>query len=69
MDDFDRAQELEQRQRDQALAIQADLARASSLSSYSHCEDCGDAIPAPRRQAVPGCTRCIDCQQRQEGKR
>lgn len=26
------------------------------------CIDCGEAIPEKRRQAVPGCRRCIDCQ-------
>lgn len=26
------------------------------------CEDCGEAIPAPRRQAMPGVRRCLACQ-------
>lgn len=26
------------------------------------CDDCGDPIPAARRQACPGCTRCVACQ-------
>jgi phage/conjugal plasmid C-4 type zinc finger TraR family protein len=26
------------------------------------CWDCGESIPEARRQAVPGCTFCIDCQ-------
>lgn len=26
------------------------------------CQDCGDPIPEARRAAVPGCTRCVDCQ-------
>lgn len=30
--------------------------------SAETCEDCGDPIPEARRQAVPGCTRCVWCQ-------
>ncbi|GGY03835.1 TraR/DksA family transcriptional regulator [Paludibacterium paludis] len=59
-DIFDRAQELEQRQRDAALAAQA--ARSHRGISLSHCKDCGEAIPEARRVAVPGCSRCFDCQ-------
>lgn len=31
------------------------------------CEDCGEEIPEKRRQAVPGCTRCVACQLQAEG--
>lgn len=31
-------------------------------SNYE-CDDCGDPIPEARRQAVPGCTRCVYCQE------
>ena len=34
----------------------------AKTDSYSHCEDCGEAIPKARQQAVPGCTRCVGCQ-------
>lgn len=57
---FDRAQALEQRQRDEALARRAVPSRGASLS---HCADCGDDIPERRRAAVPGCTRCMLCQE------
>ena len=30
--------------------------------SAMECEECGEPIPEQRRQAVPGCRRCIDCQ-------
>lgn len=30
------------------------------------CEDCGEPIPEARRQAVPGCTRCVRCQEKFE---
>lgn len=26
------------------------------------CQRCGVTIPPARREAVPGCLRCIDCQ-------
>jgi phage/conjugal plasmid C-4 type zinc finger TraR family protein len=26
------------------------------------CIDCDEPIPEARRRAVPGCTRCINCQ-------
>lgn len=28
----------------------------------SHCEECGEAIPAARRAAVPGVRLCLLCQ-------
>lgn len=31
--------------------------------SAEFCEDCTDPIPEARRQAVPGCTRCVWCQE------
>ena len=31
--------------------------------SATYCYDCGEAIPERRRQAVPGCQRCITCQE------
>lgn len=34
--------------------------------SAHECEDCGEAIPAARREAIAGCTLCVDCQNEQE---
>ncbi|MCD5362782.1 TraR/DksA family transcriptional regulator [Chromobacterium aquaticum] len=59
-DIFDQAQELELRQREQALARQA--AQQKTGASLSHCEDCGDAIPDNRQTFAKGCTRCFECQ-------
>lgn len=28
----------------------------------THCVDCDAPIPEPRRQAIPGVQRCIECQ-------
>ena len=40
-------------------------ARASlpNGESAEQCIECGEAIPLPRRQAVPGVQRCIGCQE------
>lgn len=36
---------------------------SAPAESAIECEDCGEQIPEARRQAVPGCTRCIECQE------
>ena len=60
VDWFDRAQELEQRQRDQA--IKAQLSKPAPVGpSLTHCQDCDKPIP-PARQALGGMTRCVPCQ-------
>jgi len=59
---FDRAQELEQKQRAQAIAAQLAHGRAQSAGpSLTHCEDCDREIP-PARRALGGKTRCVPCQ-------
>lgn len=64
---FDRAQDLEQRQRDQAIT--AALAGVRSTGpSLTHCDDCGSPIPEARR-ALGGMTRCVPCQTTFEGTR
>lgn len=35
---------------------------SAPAESATDCEECGEPIPEARRQAVPGCTRCIECQ-------
>ncbi|AZD52213.1 putative Zinc-finger containing protein [Pseudomonas chlororaphis subsp. aurantiaca] len=57
---FDRAQDLEQRQRDQAIAAQLAQARSTG-PSLTHCEDCNREIPEARR-ALGGMIRCVPCQ-------
>ena len=73
-DFFDRAAELELRQREDALARQrqktaAKRAGLEPAPTVEDCGDCGDAIPIKRRKAVPGCTRCIACEQIAEAQR
>lgn len=66
-DFYDRAQALEQRQREEALAHQfSHLAHGASLS---HCEDCAEPIPEARQRIVAGCTRCVQCQEDHEQAR
>lgn len=33
------------------------------------CEDCDAPIPARRREALPGCTTCVECQEVREWRR
>lgn len=63
-DDIDRASEREQQIREDALrdqARRAGLAGKTAADSALSCIECGDDIPAVRRKAVPGCTRCVCC--------
>lgn len=60
MDQFDRAQELEQIARDKAISYQQ--SKMAQGESAHECEDCGEPIPEQRRLAVTGVKTCIDCQ-------
>ena len=40
-----------------------------STLSAELCEECGVSIPQARREAVPGCELCVDCQGYREGRR
>ena len=57
----DLAQEREEQFLAQSLAKQAQKSTATVSNHY--CEDCGDAIPQARREAVLGCMRYIICQE------
>jgi phage/conjugal plasmid C-4 type zinc finger TraR family protein len=46
-----------------AEAIERARARLPAGESLSHCEECAEAIPEARRQAVPGVRLCVACQQ------
>ena len=59
-DEFDRAAELEQLQRDTALA-NAKAASRAHLPSLTSCKDC-DADIKPQRQALGGVDRCAECE-------
>lgn len=43
-------------------AVAAARSRLRYGESLLHCEECGEAIPEARRNAVPGVRLCIHCQ-------
>jgi len=65
MDNADIAADLIERRRAEALARHADRAarpRQMSRTPADRCAGCGCVIPAARRAAHPGATRCAACQ-------
>ncbi|MCS2167595.1 TraR/DksA family transcriptional regulator [Scandinavium manionii] len=62
-DIIDSASEIEELQRNNALAAHR-LNRNAVSAEY--CSECGEDIPKPRRAAVPGCQTCAECQERKE---
>jgi phage/conjugal plasmid C-4 type zinc finger TraR family protein len=68
-DIYDRA--CEQEERDRKIALQAQQARAGLAGktvsdSATECQDCAEPIPYKRREAMPGCQFCIECQAQRE---
>jgi phage/conjugal plasmid C-4 type zinc finger TraR family protein len=47
-------------------AVHQARSRLSSGKSRTHCEECEEAIPEARRQAIPGVQLCISCQSQLE---
>lgn len=67
-DVFDRATELEERQREAALdEARYRREREQSRPSADECRVCGAGIPKKRRLAVPGVQTCVHCQTELEG--
>ncbi|MDA8413010.1 MAG: TraR/DksA family transcriptional regulator [Desulfobacteraceae bacterium] len=62
MDEIDQAQS--NNEDFQAFALKLNQ-RKREPGNYTGvwCLDCDEVIPEKRRQAVPGCRRCIDCQE------
>lgn len=50
-------------ERSLALALANQRNQSAPVNDAPYCLECGDEIPAPRRQALPGCATCVDCQQ------
>lgn len=78
LDVYDRAQQLDEQQRDDALAAQRRRGEAvigkdgddwRELSA-EFCEGtgCGAPIPERRRRLLPRCRFCVDCQGRNEAR-
>lgn len=59
MDIIDSASEVEELQRNAALA--AHRMNRDAVSA-KRCSDCDEELPEARRIAYPGCTMCVDCQ-------
>jgi len=51
---------LDEHDRAELAAIERALARMRS-GEYSSCEQCGQAIPLARQQALPSATLCLPC--------
>jgi len=49
-----------------ADAVALARSRLPSGQSLCECEECGEEIPAARREAVPGVRLCIACQTERE---
>lgn len=58
-DPLDRAQA----ESEQALNNSLKARRVYTGKSSLYCHSCGEPIPQARRDAVPGCTFCINCQE------
>ncbi len=68
MDNADIAQELIEHRLQQSLAARQ-AAVANAGVGPVECEDCGEEIPAARRERLPGVTTCVPCQTAREGWR
>ncbi len=42
--------------------------KAPQGESRTHCAECEEPIPEPRRIAIPGVKLCIDCQQERDSR-
>lgn len=69
-DIFDRASDLEQKERDASIARRKDLAAAHDapfeIEGARVCLDCFEPIPEQRLRALATAARCVDCQQSHE---
>ncbi|WP_370607055.1 TraR/DksA family transcriptional regulator [Citrobacter werkmanii] len=60
---IDQANELAQQRIDMSIA--AHRLNHSAVSA-THCEECGDPLIPERRDAFPGCKKCVSCQEDEE---
>lgn len=67
---YDRATQVEELDREAAILRQRRQAQAPVVAAgvILECVECGEPIPAERRKAVHGCTRCIGCATDNEAK-
>ena len=60
MDDVDKATDHIEREIENAIRAARGVMPADTRSAET-CAECGCAIPAQRRQAIPGVQTCFDC--------
>jgi len=61
---------VDQAQQAEANHLRSALSRVpkpENSESLTHCIECGREIPERRRQAIEGCTRCVECQELEDG--
>ena len=68
MDDADRAQALEETQREKGIqtALLAEETQQQIIGDRVYCLGCNSEIPDERLKAKPLACRCIDCQELHE---
>ncbi|KAA9019624.1 DksA/TraR family C4-type zinc finger protein [Sphingobium limneticum] len=49
-------------------AVEIARVRMSAGEGLTHCEECGEEIPAARRKALPGARTCVPCQSGRDTK-
>lgn len=62
---------IDQAQKTEANFRRREISKALGASRVNHpslerCLDCEKSIPLKRRQLVPGCSRCVQCQTEHE---
>lgn len=50
-------------------AVSLARSRMPAGKGATHCEECGDPIPAARRRALPGTRTCVPCQSERDARR
>ncbi|WP_156886219.1 TraR/DksA C4-type zinc finger protein [Halomonas sp. GT] len=66
MDNADVATEYMEWRLEQALKGRQQAAVPASVTEVIDCVDCGEEIPAARRERLPGVVTCVPCQTRRE---
>lgn len=66
-DEDDVHEQIESTVNDEVQRARGSLPQGESLT---HCDECGNEIPEPRRQALPGVRLCVKCREEhdQEGR-
>jgi phage/conjugal plasmid C-4 type zinc finger TraR family protein len=49
-------------------AVEIARGRMNAGEGLTHCEECGEEIPAARRKALPGARTCVPCQSGRDTK-